>query len=318
MSETSQGPGYWQASDGRWYPPETHPAYRAPDRPAPASLTPGHAAPMAQWPDIRGSAALSMTRPRKRRGAVVAVVVVVVAVVAGVGAYLATRSGGTTLAAESPTQVLRGALLAGSSEGSMTVVVTVTRAGGPPSSESQQSTTQTGSQQFALGTSAYQNRCVPGACYVEGNVGGLEKGFGMTPLRAAAASGKWLALPATSTTARVRGQYTAVLSDTTLSSFVSNFTFPAGLANLGAGTDAGQRVVKLSGHEPIAGSSAQSNVLILVAAGRPHTLVRITTTATIRGSTETEDAVFSRWGSTPPTVAPPSSVPFARYLPSGG
>ena len=26
MSETSQGPGWWVATDGRWYPPETHPA----------------------------------------------------------------------------------------------------------------------------------------------------------------------------------------------------------------------------------------------------------------------------------------------------
>ncbi|HEY0639283.1 MAG TPA: hypothetical protein VGD67_16655 [Pseudonocardiaceae bacterium] len=26
MSEAPQGPGWWQASDGRWYPPHTHPA----------------------------------------------------------------------------------------------------------------------------------------------------------------------------------------------------------------------------------------------------------------------------------------------------
>lgn len=36
MNYTSQGPGWWQASDGRWYPPEQHPsavfAYRYPTR----------------------------------------------------------------------------------------------------------------------------------------------------------------------------------------------------------------------------------------------------------------------------------------------
>lgn len=36
MSYTSRGPGWWQASDGRWYPPEQHPnaafAYRYPVR----------------------------------------------------------------------------------------------------------------------------------------------------------------------------------------------------------------------------------------------------------------------------------------------
>jgi hypothetical protein len=30
MSDTSGGPGWWLASDGRWYPPEQHPQYGAP------------------------------------------------------------------------------------------------------------------------------------------------------------------------------------------------------------------------------------------------------------------------------------------------
>jgi hypothetical protein len=30
MSDTPQGPGWWQASDGKWYPPETAPAANAP------------------------------------------------------------------------------------------------------------------------------------------------------------------------------------------------------------------------------------------------------------------------------------------------
>ena len=33
MSDTAQGPGWWQASDGRWYSPERHPNY-SPARPA--------------------------------------------------------------------------------------------------------------------------------------------------------------------------------------------------------------------------------------------------------------------------------------------
>lgn len=27
MSDVSQGPGWWEASDGKWYPPEQHPDY---------------------------------------------------------------------------------------------------------------------------------------------------------------------------------------------------------------------------------------------------------------------------------------------------
>lgn len=30
MSDVSQGPGWWQAVDGKWYPPELHPSYQAP------------------------------------------------------------------------------------------------------------------------------------------------------------------------------------------------------------------------------------------------------------------------------------------------
>lgn len=39
MSDTSQGPGWWQASDGRWYPPEQAPGYVAPP-PPPAAYGP--------------------------------------------------------------------------------------------------------------------------------------------------------------------------------------------------------------------------------------------------------------------------------------
>jgi hypothetical protein len=35
MSDVSRGPGWWIASDGRWYPPEQHPGYRPPPPPAP-------------------------------------------------------------------------------------------------------------------------------------------------------------------------------------------------------------------------------------------------------------------------------------------
>ncbi len=29
MSDVAQGPGWWIASDGKWYPPEQHPSVRA-------------------------------------------------------------------------------------------------------------------------------------------------------------------------------------------------------------------------------------------------------------------------------------------------
>ncbi len=35
MSDVSQGPGWWQASDGKWYRPEQHPSFRPPPPPPP-------------------------------------------------------------------------------------------------------------------------------------------------------------------------------------------------------------------------------------------------------------------------------------------
>ncbi len=35
MSDFARGPGWWQASDGRWYEPELHPNYRPPAPPLP-------------------------------------------------------------------------------------------------------------------------------------------------------------------------------------------------------------------------------------------------------------------------------------------
>jgi hypothetical protein len=42
MSDASRGPGWWQASDGKWYPPEQHPdAHRLPDPPPASTPRPG-------------------------------------------------------------------------------------------------------------------------------------------------------------------------------------------------------------------------------------------------------------------------------------
>src|SRR5437773_10456955 len=40
MSAVSQGPGWWQASDGKWYPPESRPGAVAPPPPQPTAPAP--------------------------------------------------------------------------------------------------------------------------------------------------------------------------------------------------------------------------------------------------------------------------------------
>jgi uncharacterized RDD family membrane protein YckC len=50
MSNVSQGPGWWMASDQKWYPPESHPGYQLPPRtPAYGSYPSGQS--FSQSPD---------------------------------------------------------------------------------------------------------------------------------------------------------------------------------------------------------------------------------------------------------------------------
>lgn len=53
MSDVAQGPGWWQASDSRWYPPEQHPSYRPP--PPVAHPVPQAPSPVPQQPYVHAT-----------------------------------------------------------------------------------------------------------------------------------------------------------------------------------------------------------------------------------------------------------------------
>lgn len=99
MSEQSQGPGWWQASDGKWYPPEQAPAPTAqqpaadPTAQQPAYGAPGYAAPAAGAPAYGAPAPAAAAAGGGGAGKIIAIVVVL-ALLAGGGAYLLTKSDG--------------------------------------------------------------------------------------------------------------------------------------------------------------------------------------------------------------------------------
>ncbi len=72
MSDTSQGPGWWQASDGKWYPPEQ----------APASPPPGQApgGVPASSVDIGAALAYGWKKFVQYLGQIIIIVVIIVAV----------------------------------------------------------------------------------------------------------------------------------------------------------------------------------------------------------------------------------------------
>jgi hypothetical protein len=61
VSETPQGEGWWQASDSKWYPPQTHPDYRPP--PPPPSASGPLPAPPSPRLESFASSSLAIERP---------------------------------------------------------------------------------------------------------------------------------------------------------------------------------------------------------------------------------------------------------------
>jgi hypothetical protein len=97
MSHAPQGPGWWLASDGRWYPPP-HPAVQslhaqslqAPVPVGPPAVGPPAVGPPAVGPSAGPSGAPGLPGPRPRKSVPTALVVVIVLlVVVGAGAVLA-------------------------------------------------------------------------------------------------------------------------------------------------------------------------------------------------------------------------------------
>ena len=93
MSQYAQGPGWWQASDGRWYPPESHPGY-APHPPYPPHQPPAYQPP-AQQPHQPHYGPLGApplgSGPKKSAWPWVIGALVVLVVMALVGSLLALR-----------------------------------------------------------------------------------------------------------------------------------------------------------------------------------------------------------------------------------
>ncbi len=71
MSDTSQGHGWWQASDGKWYAPETHPNYRAQSYQPPTlpqmRVTPPQSGPPPAYPTYPAAMPATTKRRKSRK-----------------------------------------------------------------------------------------------------------------------------------------------------------------------------------------------------------------------------------------------------------
>lgn len=104
MSDVSMGPGWWMASDGKWYPPHLHPNALAQQPAAPAAAAAQVAEqPLQGWPPAQPGFASGSAPPQKgsggsRRRTVIFIgaAAVIVAVAAIIGVSAISSSNGVT------------------------------------------------------------------------------------------------------------------------------------------------------------------------------------------------------------------------------
>ncbi len=96
MSDMSQGPGWWIASDGKWYPPHLHPSVRVPEPPdaggGPLTVVTG---PSSVYPDHAGEPPAGNASGRRSKtplAVALSIAAVVVLVVGGVVVFGGSKS----------------------------------------------------------------------------------------------------------------------------------------------------------------------------------------------------------------------------------
>lgn len=86
MSDASQGYGWWQAADGKWYPPEAHPDYRPV---SPTLAAPVHRPPTQSYAQVLqagGAAPVPKKRVWRRWWFIASAALIVLVVIAGIAA----------------------------------------------------------------------------------------------------------------------------------------------------------------------------------------------------------------------------------------
>ena len=132
VSDTSQGPGWWVASDGKWYPPHLHPSVRIP---GPSEAATGAPIGASAWSAQTATATATSEEPsrslatdnpgrhpRTRFAVVTGVVVVILLVVGAVVVFGQAESAGAQVTRAVDTTLDRGSAhismtLAGRSDG---------------------------------------------------------------------------------------------------------------------------------------------------------------------------------------------------------
>ncbi len=88
MSDVSQGPGWWQASDGKWYPPELHPDAQGQPPGLPPYPGAGPGQPPGYYPQGAYPYGDGVPMNRRFNGMAIASLVCAIITIAGLGSLL--------------------------------------------------------------------------------------------------------------------------------------------------------------------------------------------------------------------------------------
>ena len=325
MSDVSRGPGWWIASDGKWYAPELHPdAQRvATETPLPllAPVSTGSVDRTSGWSTTGESSPRWTEQPATPNGQSASFafyaetpsgsspsgfaqrfgmeqfspvfIILIVAIVLGGAAlgYVLLQGSNSSIASETPAQIVAAATNAARSSGSVHAVTT-TENQGVLLSWVNDTGTDSGEQTITGGPAKATAIVVNGGTYFTANQQGMMTIFSASASVAHQTAGKWLSLAATDPAAK------AVADSLTMNSLLSESTPQNPLSNLGTSTVKGNSVVGISGSGP-GGTTA---ILYVSATGQPLPVEEI-----VRDSSHSETTIFSDWGE-PVHLAPPANV----------
>lgn len=321
VSDVWRGPGWWLASDDKWYPPELHPD---------ASVVPVGASQKATFQQVQGAAradqmaavragtaqgmpastsatmsdltdfsvgavtAKSVGARERKRGSFLPALAALCVVISGATAYVLLQgSNANAVAGASPNQAAALATAAARDAGSVHVVSSI-RIQGQIATYVNDTGSDSGKQVITAGGAQVTAIVVGGAAYVNANQLAMSEMFQSSPAASHEFAGKWLSFPSSAQA------YARISSTLTLSSLLQAITPMGPPTKLSPSTVNGQSVIGIRGDLPNGGSGT----LFISSTGVPLPVEEVSGPS--GGETTT---VFGGWGDPVRPTAPSEAIP---------
>jgi hypothetical protein len=286
MSDSSQGPGWWLASDNKWYAPELRPA-------TPAAI---ETVPRAHPIGYR-------TGGSHRKRMLVVLGSSGLAVILAVSLFLALGSGPSNgLAGKSANEVLAATMIGARQRGSVHMLESDKPSGGGTYDVG----ANEGRQTISDGNEGNATLLVlPGMAYLKGDAAFLQNQLGTSIASASRYAQQWISFQPS------YANYAALVEGDTLASALTEATPVGHLSLTSVMTIDGQNVVGVSGGVPadVLPASAKGSEVLYVSTVAPYLPVELAVSGTYNGQSADSTLTFSDWGERISVVAPSGATP---------